>query len=213
MKHYMGYSNPVNGKDRTPAWIPERMMRDIYLPPFKKAVEAGVHTVMVNSGEINGIPTHSDYYLLTEILKNELGFKGLVVSDWEDIKRLFDRDRVANSVEEAVRMAVMAGIDMSMVPYDFTFYDILLKLVKDGKVPVSRIDDAVGRILWVKFKTGLFRNKTVPRQNAQASGRHHRCCQAYHLHRAENQCRCKALTPVDTVPAIQSNHPAHHEPG
>ncbi len=156
MKHYLGYSNPLNGKDRTPAWIPERMIRDIYLPPFKKAVEAGVHTVMVNSGEINGIPTHSDYYLLTEILKNELGFKGLVVSDWEDIKRLHSRDRVAETVEDAVRMAVMAGVDMSMVPFDFSFFDILLKLVKSGQVPVSRVDDAVKRILWVKFKTGLF---------------------------------------------------------
>jgi len=156
MKHYMGYSNPVNGKDRTPAWIPERMLRDIFLPPFKKAVEAGVHTVMVNSGEINGIPTHSDHYILTDILKNELGFKGLVVSDWEDIKRLYSRDRVADSPEEAVRMAVMAGVDMSMVPYDFSFYNHLLKLVKDGKIPQSRIDDAVSRILWVKFKTGLF---------------------------------------------------------
>ncbi len=158
MKHYIGYSNPVNGKDRTPSWIPERMMRDIFLPPFQKAVEAGVQTVMVSSGEINGIPTHSDHYVLTEILKKELGFKGFVVSDWEDIKRLHDRDRVADSVEEAVRMAVMAGVDMSMVPFDYSFYDILIDLVKSGKVPESRIDDAVARILRVKFKTGLFDN-------------------------------------------------------
>lgn len=158
MKHYMGYSNPVSGKDRTPAWIPERMLRDIFLPPFKKAVDAGVHTVMINSGEINGIPTHSDHYILTEILKNELGFKGFAVSDWEDIKRLYTRDKVADSPEEAVRMAVMAGVDMSMIPYDYSFYEILVKLVKEGKVPVSRIDDAVRRILWVKIKTGLFKN-------------------------------------------------------
>lgn len=158
MKHYLGYSYPMSGKDRTPAWIPERMLRDIFLPPFKKAVEAGVHTVMVNSSEINGIPAHSDHYILTEILRNELGFKGFVVSDWEDIKRLYDRDKVAASRKEAVRLAVMAGVDMSMVPYDYSFYNDLLELVKEGEVPLSRIDEAAGRILRVKFQLGLFEN-------------------------------------------------------
>ena len=166
IKHYLGYSFPLSGKDRTPAWIPERMMRDLFLPSFKAAVEAGVHTVMVNSGEINGIPTHSDHYLLTEVLKNELGFKGFVVSDWEDIKRLYDRDMVASTPKEAVRMAVMAGIDMSMVPYDFSFYDQLLELVNEGSVPLSRIDDAVSRILMVKFQLGLFDN-AYPDKNAK----------------------------------------------
>ncbi len=156
MKHYAGYSFPLNGHDRTPAWIPERMMRDIFLPPFKTAVEAGARTVMVNSSEVNGIPAHSNHHLLTDILKNEYGFTGFVVSDWEDIKRLYDRDGVAASAEDAVRMAVMAGVDMSMVPYDFTFYDHLLKLVKEGKVPQSRIDDAVRRILRVKYEADLF---------------------------------------------------------
>lgn len=156
LKHYLGYSFPLNGHDRTPAWIPERMIREIFLPPFEEAVQAGAMTVMVNSAEINGIPTHSDYHILTEILKEELGFKGLVVSDWEDIKRLHTRDRVADSPKEAVRMAVMAGLDMSMVPYDFSFYDQLLELVNEGAVPMSRIDDAVTRILRVKFMLGLF---------------------------------------------------------
>jgi len=156
MKHYLGYGFPLSGKDRTPAWIPEAMLRDIFLPPFKKAVEAGIHTVMVNSSEINGIPSHSDYYILTGILRNELGFKGFVVSDWEDINRLYTRDKVAASRKEAVRMAVMAGVDMSMVPYDFSFYHDLLALAKAGEVPLSRIDEAVGRILRVKFRLNLF---------------------------------------------------------
>jgi beta-glucosidase len=158
LKHFMGYSFPLNGKDRTPAWISERMLREYFLPSFQAGIEAGAPTIMVNSGEVDGIPTHSDYHLLTEILRNELNFKGIVVSDWEDIKRLFTRDKVADSPEEAVRMAVMAGVDMSMVPLDFSFYDILLKLVRDNKVPVSRIDEAVSRILKVKFDLGLFEN-------------------------------------------------------
>lgn len=156
IKHYMGYSFPLSGKDRTPAWIPERMLRDIFLPPFKGALENGVLTVMVNSSEINGIPTHSDYFVLTEILRNEIGFQGFVVSDWEDINRLYSRDKVAASRKEAVKMAVMAGVDMSMVPYDFSFYDDLLELAKEDEVALSRIDEAVSRILMVKFKLGLF---------------------------------------------------------
>ena len=158
MKHYMGYSVPLNGYDRTPAWIPERQLREMFLPPFAEGVKAGALTVMVNSSELNGIPVHSDYHILTEILKKELGFKGFVVSDWEDIKRLYDRDKVADSPEEAVRMAVMAGVDMSMVPYDYSFYNYLVKLVKEGEVPESRIDDAVRRILRAKFAAGLFNN-------------------------------------------------------
>ncbi|MGE5437940.1 MAG: glycoside hydrolase family 3 N-terminal domain-containing protein [Syntrophothermus sp.] len=158
LKHFAGYGLPMNGKDRTPAWISERMMKEYVLPPFQAGIDAGAPTIMVNSGEVDGIPSHSDYHLLTEILRNEMKFKGFVVSDWEDIKRLYTRDKVADSPEEAVRMAVMAGVDMSMVPYDFSFYDILLKLVKDGKVPMKRIDEAVSRILKVKFDLGLFDN-------------------------------------------------------
>lgn len=158
IKHYMGYSVPKNGKDRTPAWIPERFIRDIFLPPFAEAVKTGAFTAMVNSSEVNGIPAHSDYHILTEILKGELNLKGFIVSDWEDIIRLHTRDRVAESPEEAVKMAVMAGLDMSMVPYDYSFYEILVKLVKDGEVPESRIDDAVRRILLVKYMLGLFEN-------------------------------------------------------
>lgn len=158
LKHFAGYSLPLTGKDRTPAWIGERMMREYFLEPFKVGIDAGAETVMINSSEVDGIPGHANYHLLTEILKNEWKFKGFTVSDWEDIKRLHTRDHVADSPEEAVRLAVMAGVDMSMVPYDFSFYNILLKLVKEGKVPVKRIDEAVERILRVKFKSGIFEN-------------------------------------------------------
>ncbi len=158
LKHYVGYGFPLSGKDRTPAWISERMLREYFLPTFEAAVAAGSPSVMVNSGEIDGIPGHANYHLLTEVLKGEMKFKGFVVSDWEDIKRLYARDRVATSPKDAVRMGVMAGIDMSMVPYDFSFYDLLLECVKDGSVPLSRIDDAVTRILSVKFQLGLFDN-------------------------------------------------------
>jgi beta-glucosidase len=158
LKHYAGYSLPFNGKDRTQAHISERMMRQYFLPAFEDGVKAGVPTVMVNSGEIDGIPGHANYHLLTEILKNEWGFRGFVVSDWNDVERLYTRDRVADSPKEAVRMAVMAGIDMSMVPLDFSFFELLLECVHDGSVPMTRIDDAVRRILRVKFMTGIFEN-------------------------------------------------------
>ncbi|MFH2050823.1 MAG: glycoside hydrolase family 3 N-terminal domain-containing protein, partial [bacterium] len=157
-KHYLGYSFPLSGKDRTPAWIPERMLREIFLPSFKAAIDAGAVTVMVNSSEINGIPVHSSHFLLTELLRDELGFEGFVVSDWNDINSLYLREKVAKDQKEAVKMAVMAGIDMSMVPYDFSFYELLLELVNEGSVPVERIDEAVNRILKVKYLLGLFEN-------------------------------------------------------
>jgi len=163
LKHYAGYGLPFNGKDRTQAHISERMMRQYFLPTFEAGVKAGVPTVMVNSGEIDGIPGHANYHLLTEILKTEWGFRGFVVSDWQDVERLYTRDRVADSPKEAVRMAVMAGIDMSMVPNDFSFFDLLMQCVDEGSVPMPRIDDAVRRILRVKFMTGIFEN---PRPDA-----------------------------------------------
>jgi beta-glucosidase len=158
LKHYVGYSFPMSGKDRTAAWISERMMREYFLPAFEEAVKAGAPTVMVNSGEVDGIPGHANYHLLTEVLKGEMKFKGFVVSDWEDIKRLYTRDKVATTPKEAVRMAVMAGIDMSMIPFDYSFYTLLLENIKDGSVPLARIDDAVSRILTVKFQLGQFDN-------------------------------------------------------
>lgn len=155
LKHYMGYSTPWSGKDRTPAYIPERQLREIFLPPFKQSVDAGAMTVMVNSGEMNGIPTHVNRFVLTDILRGELGFEGLVVTDWEDIKYLVKRHRVAATYKEAIRMAILAGIDMSMVPQDLEFPVLLKELVVEGQIPESRIDLSVRRILSVKEKLGL----------------------------------------------------------
>lgn len=161
LKHYMGYSFPLTGRDRTPAWIPENYLREYFLPTFETAVKAGARTIMVNSGEINGVPGHINHHVLTDILRTELGFKGFVVSDWQDIKKLVSVWRIAADEKEATRLAVMAGIDMSMVPDDLSFADNLIALVKEGKVPQSRIDEAVRRILWVKFELGLF-DKPMP---------------------------------------------------
>ena len=161
LKHYVGYSVPNNGKDRTPAWISERMLREYFLPSFEAGVKAGSPTVMVNSGEVDGIPGHANYHYLTTILRGELGFKGFAVSDWEDIKRLYVRDKLASSPKEAVKIAVMAGVDMSMVPFDYSFYDLLIELVKKGEVPMARIDEAVSRILTVKDQAGLFKASSL----------------------------------------------------
>lgn len=160
LKHYMGYSLPLTGRDRTPAWIPENYLREYVLPTFDAAIKAGARTVMVNSADINGVPGHIDHHILTDILHGELGFKGFVVSDWEDIKKLVTIWHVAASEKEATRMAVMAGIDMSMVPLDYSFSDHLIALVKEGAVPQSRIDEAVRRILRVKMELGLFEKPT-----------------------------------------------------
>ncbi|MGZ8552709.1 MAG: glycoside hydrolase family 3 N-terminal domain-containing protein [Chitinophagaceae bacterium] len=158
MKHYLGYSAARTGKDRTPAYIPEIELREYYLPQFAAAVKAGASTIMINSGEINGEPVHASKYLLTTVLRKELGFQGMIVTDWEDIIRLHTRHNVATTPRQAVAMAINAGIDMSMVPGDFSFYDLLLEAVKKGEVPMSRVDDAVKRILLLKYKLGLFDN-------------------------------------------------------
>ncbi|MGZ8226305.1 MAG: glycoside hydrolase family 3 N-terminal domain-containing protein [Methylococcaceae bacterium] len=156
LKHFVGYSFPINGKDRTPAWIGERMLREYFLPAFEAGVKAGSPTVMVNSSEVDGIPGHANHHYLNTILREEMGFKGFTLSDWEDIKRLYTRDKLAASMRDAVKIAVMAGVDMSMVPFDFSFSALLLDLVKSGEVPLSRIDEAVTRILTVKYQAGLF---------------------------------------------------------
>jgi len=158
LKHYIGYGHPVTGKDRTPAWIPDHYLRQYILPPYAAAVAAGAHTVMVNSADVNGIPVHASRYLLTDLLRGELGFKGVIDSDYQDIIHLHQRHHVAADNKEAVAMAVMAGIDMSMVPADYSFTDDLIALVREGKVPMSRIDEACGRILTLKYQLGLFDN-------------------------------------------------------
>src|ERR1700761_8779824 len=156
MKHYLGYGDPLSGKDRTPAWIPDRYMREYFLPPFIEAVKAGAKTLMINSGEINGVPIHGSHYILTDVLRGELHFDGIAVSDWRDIEYLHDRHHIAATQKEAVMIAVNAGVDMSMVPYEYTFYNYLIELVNEGKVPMTRIDEAVHRILKVKYELGLF---------------------------------------------------------
>ena len=164
MKHYLGYSAPRSGKDRTPAYIPERQLRELFLKPFAAAVEAGTATCMVNSSEINGIPVHASSFCLIDLLREELGFKGFVVSDWADIENLYTREMVAKDRREAVKMAVMAGIDMSMVPSDYSFDETLLELAEAGEVPRKRIDEAVANILRVKYMLGLF-DRPYPNEN------------------------------------------------
>ncbi len=156
LKHFLGYSVPVSGKDRTPAFIPEIELRERHLPPFQAAIEAGSHSIMINSGLINGVPVHASYEILTSLLKEELGFQGLVVTDWKDIENLHLRDKVASTQKEAVKLAINAGIDMSMIPYNFNFCDYLVELVEEGEVSMDRIDDAVRRILTLKYELGLF---------------------------------------------------------
>lgn len=158
MKHFIGYSAPKNGIDRTPSHIPEIILREYYLPPFKAAIKAGASTIMINSAEINGIPCHGNKWLLTDLLRTELGFKGLVCSDWEDVIRLHTWHKIAATPKEAVMIAVNAGVDMSMVPNDYSFPKYLVELVNEGKVSMARIDEAVGRILTLKLKLGLMKN-------------------------------------------------------
>jgi beta-glucosidase len=144
------------------------MLRELFLPPFEQAVKSGASTIMVNSGEVNGVPVHASKFLLTDLLRKELGFKGVIVSDWEDIKRLYERHRVASSPKEAVKMAVLAGLDMSMVPADYSFFDLLKELVQNKEISMQRIDESVRRILILKAKLGLFDNP-YPEKNAIAN--------------------------------------------
>jgi len=166
LKHYMGYSVPLSGRDRTSALIPENYLREYVMPPFAAAIKGGAHTVMINSAEINGTPGHANKKILTDMLRGEMKFQGLAVSDWDDIKKLVTQWRVAKDEKEATMMAINAGIDMSMVPLDYSFADLLIELVKERKVPMSRIDEAVRRILKVKYDLGLFENP-MPSQTAR----------------------------------------------
>jgi beta-glucosidase len=162
LKHFFGYGFTLSGKDRTPAWIPERQLREYFLPPFQAAIEAGAMSIMVNSGEINGIPVHSDKELLTTLLRDELGFEGVLVTDWEDIKYLFTRHMIAHDYKEATKMAIDAGIDIAMVPSDLDFTKHLFDLVTEGAITESRIDQSVRRILMMKAKLGLFDTQGFP---------------------------------------------------
>ncbi len=156
LKHFIGYGMPMAGKDRSSAIIPERYLRQYHIEPYRRAIEQGAISVMLNSGTVNGIPGHADEYLITDVLKGELGFKGLVISDWADIDRLAEVHNVAPDSREAAKIAVMAGLDISMAPYDASFAEHIVDLVREGEIPMSRIDDAVRRVLFVKFKLNLF---------------------------------------------------------
>ncbi len=156
VKHYMAYGAPWSGKDRTPAYISPAMLREKYFAPFKAAIQAGALTIMVNSSSINGVPVHASYEYLTKWLKQDLNWDGMIVTDWADINNLFTREHVAKDKKDAIRIAINAGIDMSMDPYSVDFCILLKELVQEGKVPMSRIDDAVRRILRLKYRLGLF---------------------------------------------------------
>ena len=159
LKHFVGYGFPRTGRDRTPALIPERTMKEHHLPPFEEAIKAGALTVMINSGEVNGIPGHANKHLLTTVLKEEWGFSGFTVSDWEDFIKLHKEAQTDSTIKDAIATGINSGVDMSMVPNNpeyKTYCSLLIELVNEKKVSVSRLDDAVRRILRVKYKLGLF---------------------------------------------------------
>ena len=155
-KHYFAYGAPWTGKDRTPAYLSPQMIREKYFEPFKAAALAGTLTMMVNSASVNGVPVHASYEYLTKWLKEDLQWDGFLVTDWADINNLFSREHVAKDKKDAIRIAINAGIDMSMDPYSVEFCILLKELVQEGKVKMSRIDDAVRRILRAKYRLGLF---------------------------------------------------------
>ena len=156
LKHYMGYGVPVSGKDRTPAIISESDLREKFFEPFRRAIEAGALSVMINSGHINGVSTHADHRLLTEWVKEDLNYDGVLITDWNDVENLAFRDHIASDFKDAIRISINAGIDLVMVPYNKNFCNDLIALVKEGKVKQERIDDAVRRVLRMKFRLGLF---------------------------------------------------------
>ena len=155
-KHYFAYGAPWTGKDRTPAYLSPQMIREKYFEPFKAAALAGTLTMMVNSASVNGVPVHASYEYLTKWLKEDLQWDGFLVTDWADINNLFSREHVAKDKKDAIRIAINAGIDMSMDPYSVEFCILLKELVNEGKVSMARIDDAVRRILRAKYRLGLF---------------------------------------------------------
>ena len=155
-KHYFAYGAPWTGKDRTPAYLNPQIIREKYFEPFKAAALAGTLTMMVNSASVNGVPLHASYEYLTKWLKEDLQWDGFLVTDWADINNLFSREKVAKDKKDAIRIAINAGIDMSMDPYSVDFCILLKELVQEGKVKMERIDDAVRRILRAKYRLGLF---------------------------------------------------------
>lgn len=163
-KHFFAYSDPKYGWDRGPVDLSEQTLYEVHLPSFKAAVDAGVKTVMINSGEINGEPVHASYWALTKVLRQQLKFKGVAVTDWEDIIRLYRNHHVAENEKEATYKAISAGVDVAMTPYTTTFCDLLRELVEEGRISEERIDLSVSRILRLKLELGLFENP-LPRND------------------------------------------------
>ena len=155
IKHFMGYGVPVSGKDRTPSSISRTDLREKHFAPFLASIQAGALSLMVNSGVDNGVPFHANKELLTGWLKEELNWDGMIVTDWADINNLCLRDHIAETKKEAIQIAINAGIDMSMVPYEVNFCTYLKELVEEGKVSMARIDDAVSRVLRLKYRLSL----------------------------------------------------------
>ena len=160
LKHYMGYGVPWTGKDRTPAYIAPAILREKHFAPFLAGIQAGAHSIMVNSASINGLPVHANRELLTTWLKEQTGWDGVVITDWADVNNLFTREMVARDKKDALRIAINAGIDMIMEPYNADACLLLKELVEEGKVPMSRIDDAVSRVLRMKYRLDLFEHPT-----------------------------------------------------
>jgi len=160
LKHYMGYGVPWTGKDRTPAYIAPATLREKHFAPFLAGIQAGAHSIMVNSASINGLPVHANRELLTTWLKEQTGWDGVVITDWADVNNLYTREMVARDKKDALRIAINAGIDMIMEPYNADACLLLKELVEEGKVPMSRIDDAASRVLRMKYRLDLFEHPT-----------------------------------------------------
>ena len=168
LKHFVGYSVPSSGRDRTPALIPNRSLEELHLPTFKEAIDAGALTVMINSGEVNGIPGHANKYLLTDILKDKWGFTGFTVSDWEDLINLHKMAQTDSTLKDAIATAINAGVDMSMVPNNPEYKNyckLFIELVDEERISANRLDDAVRRILRVKSHLGLLNKTRIPFSN------------------------------------------------
>lgn len=165
LKHFMGYGVPWTGKDRTPAYISPANLREKHFAPFLAGLQAGALTVMVNSASVNGMPMHANKEILTGWLKEETGWDGVLITDWADINNLYTREMVAKDKKDALRIAINAGIDMIMEPYSCDACGYLIELVKEGKIPMSRIDDACRRVLRMKYRLDLFKNPTQKLKN------------------------------------------------
>lgn len=170
MKHFMGYGVPWTGKDRTPAYISPADLREKHFAPFLAGLQAGALTVMVNSASVNGVPMHANKEFLTGWLKEETGWDGVLITDWADINNLYTREMVAKDKKDALRIAINAGIDMIMEPYSCDACGYLVELVKEGKIPMSRIDDACRRVLRMKYRLDLFKNPTQKLKNYSKFG-------------------------------------------